>query len=108
MNLKTCFFHFSSLTTSFKSFVKKRYLLVSQTVHGSTEQSNFSRNFAVKEVVGPVHSARDPLTTNIPRDGALLKKKKKKRKTQTHNRQLQSKRILREGKGEDIYGNEKK
>ena len=35
----------------------------------------------VKEVVGPVHSARDPLTDNIP---ALVKKKKKKKiKTNT-------------------------
>ena len=34
----------------------------------------------VKEVVGPMHSARNPLTDNIPRDGALLNKKKKKKK----------------------------
>ena len=51
-------------------------------MHGTIEQYNFSGNFGVKEVVGPVHGAQDPLTDNIPCDGALLnKKEKKKRKT---------------------------
>ena len=47
---------------------------------GLTKQCNFNGNFTVKEVVGPVHSAQDPLIDNIPHDGALLNKKRKKKK----------------------------
>ena len=42
---------------------------------GPTEQCNFNGNFAVKEVMGPMHNAVDPLTDNIPHDGPLLNKK---------------------------------
>ena len=50
----------------------------------------------VKEVVSPIHSARDPLTDNIL---ALLNKKNKnkRRKMQTQHQKRISKRILKLG-----------
>ena len=39
-----------------------------------TEQCNFNEYFAVKEIVVPVHSARDPLTDNTPQSASQLKK----------------------------------
>ena len=48
----------------------------------------------VKEVVGPMHSARNPLTDNIPRDGALLNKNKKKKKKKKKERKTQKREAL--------------
>ena len=63
-----------------KILLKKEICESREQCTGSTEQCNFNVNFAIKEVVGPVHSAQDPLTDNILHDGALLNKKKKKKR----------------------------
>ena len=76
--------------------VKKICLWVSWTVHGIHWKSLSTAYLLVKEVVGPVHSARDPLTNNIL---ALLNKKNKnkRRKMQRQHQKRVSKRILKLG-----------
>ena len=68
-------------------------ILLKKEVCGSREQYKKPTNrqilvkiLLVKEVVGPVHSAQDPLTNKIPRETRFSIKKK--RKTQTHNRSI--------------------
>ena len=48
----------------------------------------------VKEVMGSVHNARDPLTDTPTGNAHVNKNKNKKRKTQTQHRGRQSKRML--------------
>ena len=83
-----------------ESFVEKRDLWVLWTMHGTHWQTQI---LLVKEIVGYVHSARDPLTDKLPRETASqfkLKKKKKKRKKKGKrkhkrtNQKCESKRIL--------------
>ena len=76
--------------------VKKICLWVSWTIHGTHWKSLSTAYLLVKEVVGPVHSARDPLTNNIL---ALLNKKNKnkRRKMQRQHQKRVSKRILKLG-----------
>ena len=75
----------------------KKYVCESREQYmGSTENHCPPLILLVKEVVGPVHSARDPLTDNIL---VLLNKKNKnkRRKIQTQHQKRVSKRILKLG-----------
>ena len=77
-----------------ENFVEKNFSRSREQYIGSIGKHCSPLILLVKEVVGPVHNARDPLTDNIL---ALLKKKKKKRrktKTQTQHQKRVSKRIL--------------
>ena len=54
---------------------------------GPTDKHILVKILLVKEVVGPVHSAQDPLTDKIPREMcfSINKKKLKKRKMKTQH-----------------------
>ena len=62
-------------------------------MHETHKQTHSSENFAVKEVVGPVHSAQDPLTDEIPHEMRFsIENKKGKHKCSTV--ETQSKLII--------------
>ena len=63
-----------------KVLLKKKICESREQCTGPIEQCNFNGNFTIKEVVGPVHSARDPLTDNFLRMECFSIKRKKKRK----------------------------
>ena len=74
-----------------ENFVEKKVSRSREQYIGSTGKHCSPLILLVKEVVGPVHNARDPLTDNIL---ALLKKKKRKTQMQTQHQKHVSKRIL--------------
>ena len=65
-----------------ENFVEKKVSRSHEQYIGSIGKHCSPLILLVKEVVGPVHNARDPLTDNIL---ALLKKKKKKKKKENKN-----------------------
>ena len=59
--------------------VKKKVCGSHEQCTGPTKQCHSNANLVVNEVVGPMHSARDPLAGMCSRASQLKKKKKKKR-----------------------------
>ena len=87
-----------------ENFVEKRGLWVLWTVHKTHWQTH--KIFLVKEVVGPAHSAQDPLTDKIPcetRFSIFLKKKKENANTQTQHQKRNPNAYLVNKVSNEIY-----
>ena len=81
-----------------KDLSTSKVLWVSEQCTGPIDRHISVKILLVKEVVGPMHIAQDPLTDKIPREMhfLIIKKKKRKRKKENTNVALetQSKRVL--------------